>query len=53
MKRAALLCVLLAGETLAAESRIDQTKHNFFGPGNRSHTQGMDLCQFCHVPNRL
>jgi len=35
MKAPFLLCVLLAGASSAAESRIDESKHNFFGPGNR------------------
>src|SRR5262249_54356637 len=54
--RAALAALLLAAPALRAEprqSRIDQSKHNFFGPGQRSPVAGMDLCQFCHVPNRL
>ena len=46
-----LLAPVLLGA--AAPSRIDQTKHNFYGPGQRSTRPGMDLCQFCHVPNRL
>ncbi|MFL5422381.1 MAG: cytochrome c3 family protein [Myxococcales bacterium] len=65
--RAALaaLCAVLAAPAFAADppkegepehkgpAHIDESKHNFFGVGNRSPIQGMDLCQFCHVPNRL
>ena len=37
-----------------ADSRLDGSKHNFFGTGNAAPDGGaMDLCQFCHVPNRL
>ena len=51
-------CTLLAlaSPALAAPkgpSKIDQSKHNFFGPGNRSPVPGMDVCQFCHVPQRM
>lgn len=54
--RAAAIAVLVAGLAARAEppkSRIDESRHNFFGPGQRSPWAGMDLCQFCHVPNRL
>jgi len=57
MTMAPLLALLLAAESslpfAPRPSRIDETRHNFYGPGSRSHTAGMDLCQFCHVPNRL
>lgn len=57
MRAPALSLLLCAAATAAGaasrESRIDQSKHNFFGPGERSKAPGMDLCQFCHVPNRL
>ncbi|HVI21879.1 MAG TPA: hypothetical protein VM691_00245, partial [Myxococcales bacterium] len=61
----AALCAILAAPAFAADppkegepehkgpAHIDESKHNFFGVGNRSPIQGMDLCQFCHVPNRL
>jgi len=50
----ALLPLLLAAALVPPDKgRIDESKHNFFGPGQRSPTPGMDLCQFCHVPNRL
>lgn len=50
---ASLMLCAAAVSAAAPESRIDQSKHNFFGPGERSKTPGMDLCQFCHVPQRL
>lgn len=34
-------------------SRLDGSPHNFFGPMSRPMTEGVDLCQLCHVPNRL
>lgn len=46
-----LLLAALAGPT--RESRLDASRHNFFGPGNGAPDGTMDLCQFCHVPNRL
>ena len=49
----ATLLVLAAVATSARESRLDASKHNFFGPGNSSPGPAMDLCQFCHIPNRL
>jgi predicted CXXCH cytochrome family protein len=55
MRAARTILVVLGPALMAAapESRIDQSKHNFYGPGERSSRPGMDLCQFCHVPNRL
>jgi predicted CXXCH cytochrome family protein len=50
---AASLMVLLAAVPSSRDSRLDASKHNFFGPGNAAPVAGMDLCQFCHVPNRL
>lgn len=50
----ALLLALAAGELGPARaSRLDGSRHNFFGAGNRAPDAGIDLCQFCHVPNRL
>ncbi len=46
-----LLLVALAAPT--RESRLDASRHNFFGAGNPSPDPSLDLCQFCHVPNRL
>ena len=46
-----LLAALSAAST--RESRLDGSKHNFFGTGNAAPDAAMDLCQFCHVPNRL
>jgi len=56
MRAALLIAMLGAAATTPAASRmssIDKSKHNFFGPGERSPLPGMDVCQFCHVPNRL
>lgn len=50
---AASLLALLLAATSARESRIDASKHNFFGPGAAAPDATIDLCQFCHVPNRL
>lgn len=52
---AASLLLLLVPAALAPgrQSRLDASRHNFFGPGKRSPDPTMDLCQFCHVPNRL
>jgi predicted CXXCH cytochrome family protein len=50
---AASLLLLAAAAAPARQSRLDASKHNFFGPGNPSPDASMDLCQFCHVPNRL
>lgn len=36
-----------------APSRLDGSMHNFFGPMSRPMSEGTDLCQLCHVPNRL
>lgn len=46
-----LLLVALLAPT--RESRLDASRHNFFGAGVPSPEPGLDLCQFCHVPNRL
>lgn len=53
MTAGALTVLLLAAAAPARESRLDASPHNFFGPGSRSPTETLDLCQFCHVPNRL
>jgi len=53
MHVAAASLLLLAAVAPARESRLDASKHNFFGAGNPSPVAGMDLCQFCHVPNQL
>lgn len=59
MSPAVLTLVLLAAAAAAPplaparQSRIDASRHNFFGPGHPSPDASMDLCQFCHVPNRL
>jgi predicted CXXCH cytochrome family protein len=55
MGTAAFTLVLLATLVVAParESRLDGTKHNFFGTGKAAPDATMDLCQFCHVPNRL
>lgn len=53
---AALLLICAAGPAGPAAprlSRLDESKHNFFGAGRPAPDPGMDLCQFCHVPNRL
>lgn len=50
---AAILLCLAAATPAARESRIDGSPHNFFGKGNAAPTEMMDLCQFCHVPNRM
>jgi predicted CXXCH cytochrome family protein len=51
---ASVLVLLALGAPSTRESRIDASKHNFFGPGNAAPDgSGLDLCQFCHVPNRL
>ena len=47
------LLVFAALSAAGRESRLDDSKHNFFGAGNASPSPTMDLCQFCHVPNRL
>jgi predicted CXXCH cytochrome family protein len=54
MPAAAATLVLLA--LLSAptrQSRLDESRHNFFGAGHPSPDPAMDLCQFCHVPNQL
>jgi predicted CXXCH cytochrome family protein len=33
--------------------RLDGTPHNLFGPGGHATSPELDLCQLCHVPNRL
>src|SRR5512143_3865188 len=48
---AAVLAALLAAAS--RESRLDASKHNFFGAGARAPDASIDLCQFCHVPNRM
>ncbi len=54
MPAAAMSLLLLVGLLEPTrESRLDASRHNFFGPGNPSPDPTMDLCQFCHVPNRL
>ncbi len=53
MRVAAASLLMLAAAAAPRESRLDASKHNFFGPGNPSPSPTMDLCQFCHVPNRL
>jgi predicted CXXCH cytochrome family protein len=50
---ASSLLLLAALAAPAHQSRLDASRHNFFGPGNASPDPTMDLCQFCHVPNRL
>ncbi|HET6923419.1 MAG TPA: cytochrome c3 family protein [Anaeromyxobacteraceae bacterium] len=50
---AAALLLACAALAPGRQSRLDASKHNFFGAGNRSPGPGMDLCQFCHVPNQL
>jgi predicted CXXCH cytochrome family protein len=50
---ASALVLLALGAASSRESRLDASKHNFFGPGNAAPDATMDLCQFCHVPNRL
>ncbi len=47
---AALLGQLDGG---AAQGRLDGSPHNVFGPNGHSAVADMDLCQVCHVPNRL
>jgi len=47
------LLALLAALPAARQSRLDASKHNFFGPGSAAPDATIDLCQFCHVPNRL
>lgn len=32
---------------------IDQSPHNFFGPGGKPTSPELDLCQLCHVPSPL
>jgi predicted CXXCH cytochrome family protein len=49
---ASLLLLALAAPP-DRQSRLDGSKHNFFGPGSLAPDAGIDLCQFCHVPNRL
>ena len=52
--RALVLSVAFATAAFGSrESRLDASPHNFFGPGEPSPIEGMDLCQFCHVPQRL
>lgn len=36
-----------------ARLSIDQSPHNLFGPGGRSSSPDVDLCQLCHVPSPL
>jgi hypothetical protein len=50
---AATLLFLAAVLAAPRESRIDASKHNFFGADNVAPDATIDLCQFCHVPNRL
>jgi predicted CXXCH cytochrome family protein len=37
----------------SSPSRIDASPHNFFGPLAKPMSPTTDLCQLCHVPNRL
>ncbi|MBI5070474.1 MAG: cytochrome c3 family protein [Deltaproteobacteria bacterium] len=51
---ASALALLLAAELAPARlSRLDGSRHNFFGAGHPAPSADLDLCQFCHVPNRL
>jgi predicted CXXCH cytochrome family protein len=50
---ASLLLLAALAAPPSRQSRIDASKHNFFGPGHPSPSELMDLCQFCHVPNKL
>jgi len=50
---AASLLLLLAAAPEARPSRLDASRHNFYGPGSPAPDGAPDLCQFCHVPNRL
>lgn len=51
----AALCALVLSQPDGgtALGRIDGSPHNVFGPGGHSARAEMDLCQVCHVPNRL
>jgi len=53
MPAAAALVLLAALSAPTRQSRLDESRHNFFGAGHPSPDPTMDLCQFCHVPNRL
>lgn len=39
--------------TPSPKAQLDDTKHNFFGPGGHALSPDGDLCQLCHVPSPL
>ncbi|HET8540030.1 MAG TPA: cytochrome c3 family protein [Anaeromyxobacter sp.] len=48
-----LVVAALAAPPPPRASLLDASRHNFFGPGAHAPDAAIDLCQFCHVPNRL